>query len=211
MYDPISNTWPDYMETVDRKNKLVYLAVGVPGNLKAWCQISKDYGKLGLDIVIQPAIRFAESGFPASQYLVDIIRDTKDELALFSASAEVFLPGGVPPKTGDTIQRNDFAKSLKSIAANGEDALYNGQIGETVVKDVEANGGIVSENDLSDYQIHYREPVRGTYRGYQIVAAPPTSSGGTHIVQMLNLLEEFDIAGLGFGTADYIHLLAEVL
>ena len=92
MFQPVSDDWPDYMDTVDRKNKLGHLAVGVPGNLKAWCEISGRYGRLGLDAVMQPAIRCAKRGFPASRYLVDCIRDTRDDIAAFAATAAVFLP-----------------------------------------------------------------------------------------------------------------------
>ena len=211
MFQPVSDDWPDYLETVGRKNRLGHLAVGVPGNLKAWCEISGRYGRLGLDAVMQPAIRCAKRGFPASRYLVDCIRDTRDDIAAFAATAAVFLPVGSVPSPGDIIVMEEFAASLELIAAQGPDVLYNGSLGEAVADDMAAHGGLITPRDLREYEIHYRAPVRGTYRGYEIVSAPPVSSGGTHIVQMLNLLEAFDIAALGFGTAAYVHLLSEVL
>ena len=211
MFQPVSDDWPDYMETAGRRNKLGHLAVGVPGNLKAWCEIAGKYGRLGLDAVMQPAIRRARRGFPASRYLVDCIRDNRDDLAAFAATAALFLPAGAVPSPGDLIVMEELAASLELIAAHGPDALYHGPLGAAVAAEMAAHGGLITLRDLREYEIHYRAPVRGTYRGYEIVSAPPTSSGGTHIVQMLNLLETFDVAALGFGTAAYVHLLSEVL
>ena len=211
MFEPVSDQWPDYMETVGRKNKLGHLAVGVPGNLKAWCEISGRYGRLGLDAVVQPAIRRARQGFPASRYLVDCIRDSRQDLAAFAATAALFLPGGEVPSPGDLIVMEDLAASLELIVAHGAGVLYDGPLGAAVAEEMAAHGGLVTVQDLREYEIQDRVPVRGTYRGYEIVSAPPASSGGTHIVQMLNLLEAFDVAALGFGSAAYIHLLSEVL
>ena len=209
MYETVSDTWPDYMETEGRANFVGYRAVGVPGALKGWCYAEERYGKLGLDTVMQPAIRYARGGFPASQYLVDIIHQCREDLAMFPASADVFLPGGSRPSVGDLMVREDYGNTLESVARHGPDVLYTGSIGEKVVDDMTANGGIITSDDLRDYRIHLREPVMGTYRGYDVVSMAPTSSGGTAIVEMLNILEGFDVAGSGFGTAEGVHLLAE--
>jgi gamma-glutamyltranspeptidase/glutathione hydrolase len=211
MYEPVSYVWPDYLEAVDQKNRVGHLAVAVPGSLMAWCHIEERYGRLGLDTVIQPAIAYADRGFPAGRYLVDIIADNKDALARFPATAEVFLPGGAPPSLGQAIVRADYARTLRLVARDGADALYRGSIGEMAVADMEAGGGIITSQDLEEYAFHYREPVRGTYRGYEIASVGPTSSGGTHIVQVLNMLEGFDVAGMGFGSSAYVHLVAETL
>ena len=211
MYEPVSDTWPDYLETADRKNRVGYLAVGVPGALKGWCHFVDRHGRLGLETVIQPAIRFAERGFPASQYLVDIIAECGQDLARFPATKEIFLPGGTPPAVSQPIMRRDYADTLRLVAREGSDALYRGRIGETVITDMAANGGIVSGEDLERYAIREREPVRGSYRGYDIVSVGPTSAGGVHIIQVLNILEGYDVAGMGFGSADYVHLVAEAL
>ena len=211
MYETVSDTWPDYMETEDRANLVGYKSVGVPGALKGWCYAEEEYGRLGLDTVLQPAIRYATRGFAVSRYLADIIRLNQDDLAMFPASAEVFLPGGGPPSVGQTIVRSDYARTLEAVAAEGPDALYKGRIGEMVAADMAANGGLISEEDFSNYRVHLREPVRGTYRGYDIVSVAPTSSGGTAIIEILNILEGFDVASLGFGTAKGAHLLAEAM
>ena len=211
MYKTVSDTWPNYMETVDRANLVGYKSVGVPGALMGWCYAEEKYGKLGLDAVVQPAIRYAKHGFAVSRYLADIIRLNREDLAMFSASAEVFLPGGSPPSVGETIVRTDYARTLEAIAAEGPNALYGGRIGEMVVADMSANNGIITSEDFENYRIHRREPVRGTYRGYDIVSVAPTSSGGTAIIEILNILEGFDIASLGFGTTAGAHLLAEAM
>ena len=211
MYRTVSDAWPDYMETVDRANLVGYKSVGVPGALMGWCYAEDNYGMLGLDTVVQPAIRYAKRGFAASRYLVDIIRLNRDDLAMFPASAAVFLPDGAPPAIGEFIVRADYARTLEAVAAEGPDTLYKGQIGEMVVADMSANEGIITCEDLDNYRIHLREPVRGTYRGYDIVSVAPTSSGGTAIIEILNILEGFDVASLGFGTAAGLHLLAEAM
>ena len=164
MYEPVADTWPDYLETADRKNRVGHLAVGVPGALKGWCHIVDRYGRLGLETVIQPAIRFAKRGFPASQYLVDIIAECRQDLSLFPASREVFLPGGTPPGAGQPIVRRNYADTLRLVAREGSDARYRGRIGEMVVADMAAHGGLISGDDLESYAIRDREPACGSYR-----------------------------------------------
>jgi gamma-glutamyltranspeptidase/glutathione hydrolase len=122
----------------------------------------------------------------------------------------VFPPGGAPPRPGARLVRRDYAVTLERIAQDGPAAFTTGPIAQAVAADMARNGGLVTVDDLAAYLMEERTPVRGTYRGCEIVSAAPTSSGGTHVVQALNLLEGFDVAGMGFGTADSVHLLAEV-
>jgi gamma-glutamyltranspeptidase/glutathione hydrolase len=199
------------MPAVDRLNEVGHLAVAVPGALRAWCELLAARGRLPLGTVMAPAIRYAAEGYPASAYLVDTIRETASDLGRFSATAEVFLPGGEAPRVGDAIVRRDYAATLETIARDGPDALYDGPIGERVCEDMRRNGGLISQDDLRCYRTEPRQPVRGTYRGDEIVSVPPTSSGGAMIVEGLNILEGFDVGGLGFATADGVHLLAETL
>ena len=105
----------------------------------------------------------------------------------------------------------DYAQSLRMIAKSGDETLRSGSLGAAIVNDVTAGGGILTLDDLESYQISYRKPVRGIYRGYEIVGVGPVSSGATHIIQALNILEGFDISSLGFGSSEYIHLIAETL
>ena len=180
MFQPVSDDWPDYLETAGRRNKLGHLAVGVPGNLKAWCEIAGKYGRLGLDAVVQPAIRHARRGFCASRYLVDCIRDNRDDLAAFATTAALFLPAGAVPSPGHLIVMEELGASLELIAAHGPDALYHGPLGEAVAAEMATHGGLITQQDLREYEIHYRAPVRGTYRGYEIVSVPrPAVAGRT--------------------------------
>ncbi len=174
MYQPVPGSL-DY-ETVDEANSIGYRAIATPGALKGWSHAVQRYGRLPFARLLEPAIRFATTGFAASGYLVNMICDSAAAIARFPATAEVFLPAA-----------------------------------HTVVADMQANGGLITLEDLADYRVHERPPVRGQYRGYEILSAAPPSSGGTHIVQMLNLLGGFPIGhdSIRFGEAGYVHLLAE--
>lgn len=211
MFEPIAGSL-DY-ETVGAANTVGYRAIATPGALKGWAHAVERYGRLPLAALVEPAIRFATAGFAASAYLVNMIRDSAEAIARFPATAEVFLPGGQPPAVGQIIARGAYARTLRQIADEGAETMYTGRLARTVVADMQANGGLITLDDLASYSVCEREPVRGHYRGYDILSAAPPSSGGTHIVQMLNLLAGFPIghAGLEFGEPGYVHLLAEAL
>jgi gamma-glutamyltranspeptidase / glutathione hydrolase len=211
MYDPIPGDL-DY-GTRDRANDVGYRSVATPGALKGWAHAVERYGRLPLATLIEPAARFAEGGFAASAYLVRSIEDAAADLARFPASAEVFLPGGRAPAVGQTIVRRDFGRTLRQIAAEGAETMYTGPLARTIAEDVRANGGLVSLDDLAGYRAIERAPVRGAYRGCEIISAAPPSSGGAHIVQILNLLEPFAVGrgDLAFGEPGYVHLFAEAL
>jgi gamma-glutamyltranspeptidase/glutathione hydrolase len=211
MYDPIPGDL-DY-HTRDNSNFVGHRSVASPGNLAAWAQAVERFGRLPLAQTIEPAVRFAASGFTASQYLVNSIRMTQNDLAKFPDSAKIFLPDGKVPAVGQRIVRAEYAKTLQQIADEGWETMYTGNLARTIVADMEANNGLITMEDLAAYTVVQREPVRGTYRGYDIVAPAPPSSGGTHIVQLLNMLEGFEIGkgDLAFGTPGYAHLLAEGL
>lgn len=209
MYTPVSDTWPDYMETEGDASKIGYLAVGVPAALKGWTDVLDNWGRLDLNTVIQPAIRHAENGYRPSRYLRDSILEKADTLVNYPEIANIFLPGGKPPGENDLIVQPELAETLRTIGKEGPDILYNGSLGQTIVDHVRKNGGILTADDLKQYRTIRRDPVTGTYRGYELTVPSPPCSGGIHILQMLNLLDGFDVASLGFGTADSIHLLAE--
>ena len=214
MYTPVERRQPgQYLfETVDRRNVVGHLSVATPGALKAWEHIVDEYGALSLPQVMDPAIRYARNGFRASPYLVFCIEQSRSDLELNSETAKVFFPGGVPPEPGDLITRPDYAETLEKIARGGSDVLYRGELAKAVVDDMEENGGILTLEDLAEYELIMRRPIRGMYRGrYEVYSMAPVSSGGTHIIQMLNILERFDVASLGFGSPEYLHLFAEVL
>lgn len=211
MYDPVSNTWPDYQTVAGRQNEIGVMSAGVPGTLKGWCETLDNWGTLSLDDVLQPAIRYAGRGYPATRYLCEIINKFSGELALFPASAAMWMPGNRPLSTGDHIVQAGYADVLKTIAVEGPDTLYQGAIGQLAVDYIQSEGGIITMQDLRDYKTMPAGVVLGNYRGYDIIGPPPPTAGGVHVIEMLNILEGFDIDNMGFGTADSIHLLAEVI
>ncbi len=211
MYRPISEAWPDYMKVEGDVNTVGPLAVGVPGTLKGWCLLLERFGRLDLDTVVQPAIRHAERGFRATPYLIEAITETAADLARFPASARTFLPGGAPPRPGDLIRQPEYADTLRAIGREGPGVLYGGAVGVAITDYLRGAGGIIDIDDLRKYVAVERPAVRGTYRGHEIVGPPPPSAGGIHVIEMLNVLEGYDLATIGYGTADYFHLVAEAL
>ena len=211
MFKPVSDTWPDYLRAEGDVNLVGLLSVGVPGTLKAWAEAVARFGRLDLETVMQPAIRHAERGFRATPYLVAAVTETAPELARFPETARTFLPGGAPIKAGDLIVMPEYAATLRLIAAKGAGVLYGGDLGAAVADYMRRDGGIITLDDLAGYATIERQPIRGRYRGFEITGPPPPTAGGLHLVEMLNILEGFDPRGLGFGTADYFHLIAEVL
>jgi gamma-glutamyltranspeptidase/glutathione hydrolase len=199
------------METVERENTVGVRAVGVPGTLAAWCEMLTRFGALDLETVTAPAIRHAEHGFRVTGYLAECLAEAAPDLARFPASARVFLPGGTPLRRGEVLVQGDYAETLRTIAAGGPPVLYGGALGVRVAEHMAREGGLVTLADLLRYRTIEREPVRGSYRGIEVAGCPPPTGGGIHLIQILNLLEGYDVAGLGFGTVDGIHLLAEAL
>ncbi|CAL75293.1 Gamma-glutamyltranspeptidase family protein, similar to ACY1 bifunctional acylase [Bradyrhizobium sp. ORS 278] len=211
MYDLVSDEIALARETRGRRNVVGALAVAVPGALKGWCEALARFGRLPLAEVMAPAIRLAEHGFIASPYLNDCVRLVASDLARDPYLAALFLPDGEPVKAGARVIQADYAASLWLIAREGPEALYGGPLGAALAAYMATSGGLIDAADLAAYAVIARAPIRGLYRGYEIIGPPPPSSSGVHIVQMLNILEGFDVAALGFGSADGAHLLAEAL
>ena len=211
MYRPVSDTPPEHLETEGRQNAVGPAAAASPGNLAGWCAALAGYGSFPLAEVMAPAIRLAERGFRVTGYLSECIGEAAADLAKDAPIARRFLPDGVPLAAGTRLVQPDYAESLALIAQDGPDALYRGPLGEALADCMAARGGFIARDDLVGYRPIEREPVRGVYRGFTIVGPPPPSSAGVHIIQMLNILEGYDLRGMGFGSADAMHLLAEVL
>jgi gamma-glutamyltranspeptidase / glutathione hydrolase len=211
MYRTVSDALPDYQETEGRRNYYGPLAVAVPGALAGWCTALERYGTVSLADALAPAIAIAERGFATTPYLTTCAGDCGPDLLRDPELAAMFMPGAAPIQAGTRLCRPDYAESLRTIAQLGPAALYSGPLGAALTGYMSQAGGLIDDADLAAYRIKEREPIRGAYRGYEIVGPPPPSSAGVHITQMLNLLEGFDVAGLGYGTADGVHLLAEVL
>jgi gamma-glutamyltranspeptidase/glutathione hydrolase len=193
-----------------KKSRFSYLAVGVPGTVAGLTMALEKYGTISLERALKPAIDLAEKGFPVSEGLHNSLIATKAQMQASPASMAIFYkPGGVAYEVGEMLVQKDLAKSLRLIAKDGAKAFYQGAIASAIVADMQANGGLITKEDLAAYQPVMRKPIRGTYRGYEIASMPLPSSGGVHLVQMLNVLEGFSVRELGHNTAQTIHLMAE--
>ena len=189
------------------------LSVGVPGEVKGLLYAFEHFGsgKLSRMDLIQPAIGWALKGVPVTVNLSQIIKDNYKKLVQYEEGAKIYLNDGLPYEIGDTFTNLDYANTLAKVGIYGEDAIYKGEIAEAMVKEVRKRGGVLSMEDLANYTVKIREPVEGTYRGYKILSVPPASSGGTHLIQMLNIMENFDVAKTVQGSAANAHLWAETL
>ena len=210
-FTPDPNAAPGTMDTIGRKNAVGPTAVASPGNLKGWCEALARFGTFPLADVMEPAIRHASRGFRATGYLHECVSDCAADMALDAEIARLYLPDGAPIKPGTRLVTGDYAETLRSIAREGPDLLYTGSLGAHYADHMARSGGYITRDDLTGYRTIDREALCGTYRGFEIVGPPPPSSGPLHIIQMLNILEGYDIGALGFGSADTLHLIAEVL
>ena len=201
----------DVFDTIDDENLNGPKAVAVPGSLKAWCETLQRFGTMSLADVMQPAIKHAARGFAATPYLHECIVDSAREMRKDKAISAIYLPNGTPLNAGDRVVQSEYAETLTHISRHGEAALYEGPLGDIFVDYMKAHGGFITREDLTTYRTVERTPIRANYRGWEILGPPPPAASGVHIAQMLNILEGYDMAGRGFGTAETIHLLAEVL
>ena len=188
------------------------LAVGVPGTVAGMVLALEEYGTLSLKEVLEPAIELAAQGIVMTPDLSDSLKNLEKRLKAWPSTKKIFYKdSGDFFQPGDTFVQEDLANSLRLIAQQGEDAFYSGEIAEQIVEQVQNDGGLLSMKDMADYQAVIREPVKGMYRGYEIASMPPPSSGGTHIVQILNILENFPMGFTGHNSSQSLHLMAEAM
>ena len=184
-----------------------YRSIGVPGSVAGLVYAEKKYGKLSLEKVIGPAIKLARDGFPlAYEDTQDLKKD--EYLAQFPESKRIFLRDGNYYQPGELLKQPELARTLERIAKNPDD-FYHGAMARELAAAIYKGGGIVTAADLAAYEVKEREPIRGSYRGYDIISAPPPSSGGVALVEILNILEGFDLAKFGNRSAGGIHLEVE--
>jgi len=184
-----------------------YKAIGVPGSVAGLVYAEKQYGKLSLGTVIAPAIKLARDGFPLAYEDAQALQDDK-YLAQFPESKRIFQRDGNYYQPGDLFKQPELARTLERIAKN-PDEFYHGAMARELAAAIHKGGGLITAADLAAYEVKEREPIRGSYRGYDIISAPPPSSGGVALVEILNILEGFDLAKFGNRSADAIHLEAE--
>ena len=188
------------------------LAVGVPGTVAGLALAQRKYGsgKLSLADLIAPAIDLAQKGFPVEDDTADSLPRARARLARWPSSAGIFLNGGAPLHEGDRLFQFDLADTLKAIAQDGPRAFYQGRPAAQIADAVRAAGGIMTKDDLANYRAIERPVVRGSYRGYNIVSMPPPSAGGVHLIEMLNILEGYDLGKLGRGEQS-LHYIIEAM
>jgi gamma-glutamyltranspeptidase/glutathione hydrolase len=186
------------------------LASGVPGSVAAYAYAVEKFGRRKLSDLLLPAAKIAEDGFAIDRVFAAKIKSVSDELRSFDAPKTLlFHEDGTPLAEGETLKQPDLAASLRALAEQGPDWFYRGPYAAKVAEWMKANGGIITAEDFANYHIALREPVRGTYRGTEIVSFPPPSSGGVHVLEILNLLENFDLAKLDEPTR--VHVIAEAM
>ncbi|MEO1419468.1 MAG: gamma-glutamyltransferase [Pseudomonadota bacterium] len=196
----------------DRAARYSYRSVGVPGTVAGMHRALREHGTLSWEEAIAPAIELARDGIRVSNDLATNLASEREWLGSHPETRRVFYkPDGSTYAPGEILRQPDLAWSLQELSDEGPDALYRGAVGKRIVADMRANGGLITEQDLADYEVAVRTPVRGDYRGYEIVSMPPPSSGGVLIIQMLNVLEQFDMRGFGFGSARTIHVMTEAM
>lgn len=187
-----------------------FLSVPVPSCLKGYETLHKAYGRLRWEQVLQPAIELAENGFVLPQELADFIRVYGDEFAKFPPAARVFLPGGQALKAGDIFRQPDLARTLKGIAEHGADYFYRGEVATRIAQFFQESGGVLTADDLANYQAKWVTPISTSYRGYTVYTQPPSSSA-VAVLEQLNMLEGYDLKALGHNSPEYLHLLGEVM
>ncbi len=195
-----------------KKAQFSLLSAGVPGTVAGLHYALKKYGTLSWEVVIDPAITLAEDGFVVPHDLSSVLSNYRNRLTANAATARAYYKRNkVPYEAGEIIKLPDLAWSLKELKKQGPAAFYKGKIAEKIVAEMERNGGLITSEDLANYKVKERVPVKGIYKGYEIVSMPPSSSGGVHLIQMLNMLEPFSLKEMGFGSAQSIHLMSEVM
>lgn len=207
---PLASTRDMYVDSTGKlsgRQLTGHLASGVPGAVAGMAAALERYGSKSLAEVMAPAIRMARDGFAVDSALFRSLRGAQERLCEF-AGCSTFYPGGAPPAPGSTLRQPELARSLQLIAEQGTRAFYDGPVGEALVREMEAGGGIITREDLRRYEPKWREPVVTDYRGYTLITMPPASSGGITMSQTFNILERF--APLPpFGSPEYVHLLSE--
>ncbi|MBW3622719.1 MAG: gamma-glutamyltransferase [Armatimonadetes bacterium] len=188
-----------------------HLAVGVPGTVAGFARALERYGTMRWRDVVEPARKLAEKGFPVSHALALGLRSRESLLSQFPESRRIFLKNGLHYREGEIFRQPDLARTLKRLQQKGPRDFYEGATARLLVEEMERNGGLITLEDLKAYRPVEREPVRGEYRGYKIISMPPPSSGGAVLIEMLNMLEGYDLAALGHNSSKTYHLLIEVM
>ena len=199
-------------EMIPELSTVGVLASATPGHLKALTQLLDQYGTMSLGQILEPSIALADTGFELSQTYVRVLEHHRDKLIRFPSTFKIlFHSDSTLLGLGERLNQHDLARTYRMIAEEGESVFYEGQIARRIVQAMKKEKGLITYKDLKEYSAAIREPVMGTYRGYTIYSMPPPSSGGVHLIQMLNILERYDLGYLGLNSSETIHLIAEAM
>src|SRR5690606_37522351 len=212
---PLAATADMYLDddgkVVEGLSTIGYKASGVPGSVAGLPLAWQRAGSLEWQDLLAPAIQLAEEGFPVSYSLSRSLENAAPLLSRFPESRRIFLRDGNYYQAGEILRQPELANCLRLIAREGPEAFYRGEIANRIVAAMEANGGLITKRDLAEYEAVFRDPVRGTYRGHEIVSMGPPSSGGVILLQMLRMIERFPVRALGLNSSAFIHLKAEAM
>ena len=195
-------------EVEGRANSVGHLAVGVPGVTAGMCRAHELFGSLPLEQLLEPAVHYAREGFEADSTTCLMIAQTMPDLVEYGEAGRVFLPGGYPPGPGERVVQRDLAETLQRIGREGKDPLYKGEIAHAVDEEMRRHGGVLRAEDLAAYEAQVLEPVRTSYRGYQLLGSPVPAGTITQL-QTLNILESFELGAMAHNSPEYLHLFIE--
>lgn len=184
------------------------LPVSVPGCVDGWFEMHEKYGKLPMKVILQPAIEYAENGFPVTELIAYYLGKSIPYLSKYDGFSEVFSPTGTSPKKGEIFKNPALAKTLRKISEGGRDAFYKGDIAHTIAQYMKVQGGFITYDDMASHTSEWLDPVSTNYRGYDVWEIPPNGQG-IAALQILNLLEKYNISEMGFGSKEYIHTFTE--
>ena len=187
-----------------------YLSIGVPGTVAGLWEVHKQFGSLPWSALIEDAINYAENGFYMTDYMADVLYKYNEKMSYFPETKKIFQKD-YPNFRNKKLFQKDLAKTLRVISLNGRDGFYKGEVAKKITDQMQLNGGLIQSADLENYNPVWREPIISSYRNNKIITMGPPSSGGIHIIQMLNILENYDLNELGHNSTDYINLLTEVM
>jgi gamma-glutamyltranspeptidase / glutathione hydrolase len=212
---PLAATKGMYLDkdgnVIEKASSVGYKAVGVPGTVAGFGLALKRHGKLRWEDVIEPARKLAAEGFTVSRYLARGMREKAELISTHPETRRIFIRGGRYYEEGERFVQPELAATLARIKRDGPREFYEGETARLIAEDMKANGGMITARDLKEYEPTIREPLKGTYRGYDILTVPPPSSGGIAIIQTLNMLERHNLKESGFGSSETLHLLIESL
>ena len=197
-----------------KKNKMTKipaygaLPVSVPGCVDGWFELHSKFGQLSMSEILAPTVDYARKGFPVSELIAYYMQKSAKNLKRFKNFPETYMPNGRAPRKGEIFRNPDLANTLEKIGKNGRDAFYKGDIARTIAHYIKEQGGFLSYEDLTNHTSEWVEPISTNYRGYDVWELPPNGQG-TAVLQILNIMEMYDVASMGFGSADYIHTFTE--